>query len=237
MSVATGAGTYPAILRILHWSMAIGFAFVWISGVLTINLEGLGSASGDALQTTVRNLHKSVALTLMLLLAVRLAARLLLGTPPLPAHIPPRERHAAHLGHAAIYVLVVLIGLTGLAIADLQGFGNAYFGIKLPALYPVMAKVAGWSVDPWSYVVHATLAYLFLLLIGVHVGAVYLHRKQGIGLESRITGQTPRPRWWVDLAAALLIVTATNVLLGALRGHLTLSPAEIPRDYSMARMG
>lgn len=229
--------TYPTILRVLHWSMALGFAFVWITGVLTINLEGLGSDSGDIVQKAVRNLHKSVALTLMVLLVARLVARVLLGTPPLPEYMRKRERRAAHFGHAAIYGPVIVIGLTGLAIADLQGFGNAYFGIKLPALYPVMAKVAGWSVDPWSYVVHATLAYLFLLLVGVHVGAVYLHRKQGIGLESRMTGQTPRARWWVDLAAALLIVTATTVLLGALRGHLTLAPAEIPCDYSMARMG
>lgn len=233
----TEMATYPTILRVLHWSMALGFAFVWITGVLTINLEGLGSNSGLIVQKAFRNVHKSVALTLMVLLVVRLVARALLGSPPLPKQMRKRERRAAHLGHAVIYGLVILIGLTGLAIADLQGFVNAYFGIKLPALYPVMAKVAGWSVDPWSYVMHAALAYLFLLLIGVHVGAVYLHRKQGIGLESRMTGRTPRARWWVDLAAALLIVTATTVLLGALRGHLTLAVAEIPRDYSMARTG
>ncbi len=219
---------YSRFLRILHWSMALGFAFVWISGVLTINLEGLGTAEGDALQKTVRNFHKSVALTLLLLLAVRLAARLLQGVPPLPAHIPLREQRAAHFGHAAIYLLVVLIALSGLAIADLQGFGNAYFGLKLPALYPVVAEVAGWSVDPWSYIVHAILAYLFLVLIGIHVGAVYLHRRQGVSVESRMTGETPHARRWIDVAAALLFLTAATVVVGALRGHFTLGPDRPP---------
>lgn len=213
--------------------MALGFVFVWLSGVLTINLEGLGTPGGDALQSTVRNLHKSVALTLLLLLVVRLAARVLLGTPALPQHMAKRERHAAHWGHAAIYLLIVLIALTGLAIADLQGFGNKYFGIQLPALYPVVASVAGWSVDPWSYVVHAGLAYGLLVLIGVHVAAVYLHRRQGLGLEARMTGPSRFARIWVDMAAALFVLTLLTAAVGALRGHLTLGPAEIPRNYTL----
>lgn len=234
VSATSSPESYSSFLRVLHWSMALGFAFVWISGVLTINLEGLGTIESDALQKTVRNLHKSVALTLLLLLVVRLGARLVQGVPPLPAHMSLREQRAAHLGHAAIYALVLLIALSGLAIADLQGFGNAYFGLRLPPLYPVVADVAGWPVDPWSYVVHAMLAYLFLVLIGIHVGAVFFHRRQGIGIETRMTGAAQHARRWIDVAAALLIVTATTVVIGALRGHLTVGPAETPRNYSAA---
>ena len=159
----------------------------------------------------------------------------MLGTPPLPVEMPLRERRAAHWGHAAIYALVVLIALTGLAIADFQGFGNAYFGIKLPPIYPAVTEVVGWSVDPWSYVVHATLAYSLLLLVSIHVAAVFLHRKQGLGLETRMAGRTANARLWIDIAAAVFVLTASTVIVGALRGHLTIGPAEVPRDYTISR--
>jgi len=211
--------------------MAVGFVAVWFTGVLTVNMEGLGSPASDARQAWVRSLHKSLALTLVALAVVRLFARRLLPGPPLPAAIGARGRRLAHGGHAALYLLVFLAAAAGLAIADLQGFGNAYFGVDLPALYQQRDSVAGWRVDPWAYVLHAALAYGLLALVCVHVAAVFMHRRQGVDLSSRMVGDTPAARAWVDRAALALVLVVAATAAGALRGHLTLGPSEAPRDY------
>jgi cytochrome b561 len=227
-----GLTTYPAQIRFLHWTMAIGFVAVWLTGILTVNLEGLGSELWDDRQGQVRDLHKSLALTLVVLAIIRLFAKWLLPSPPLPSSMALREQHFAQAGHTALYIFIFLTAATGLAIADLQGYGNAYFGIDLPALYPVKETVAGWTVNPWSYVLHALLAYSLLLFVCGHVAAVYMHRRQNVDLSSRMVGDRPTARVWINRATVVLAFVVALVAVGALRGHLTFGPAEVPRDYS-----
>lgn len=234
MSYSGGSTTYSALIRALHWSMAVGFVAVWVTGVLTVNMEGLGSDIWDARQGQVRDLHKSLALSLVALAVVRLSARWLSPGPSLPPAIKPRERCLAHIGHAALYLLIFLAAATGLAIADLQAYGNAYFGIDLPQLYPTRETVAGWRVDPWAYVLHAVLAYGFLALVCVHVAAVIRHRRHGVDLSRRMIGDAPTASAWIDRAALIVALAVVLVVAGALRGHLTLGPSERPRDYGSA---
>jgi cytochrome b561 len=211
--------------------MAAGFVLVWLTGVLTINLEGLGTEEWDARQGAVRDFHKSLALTLAALAVVRLFARWLLPIPRLPTTIPALERRLAHAGHAALYSLIFLTSVAGLAIADLQAFGNKYWGVSLPQLFPTTEVVMGWRVDPWAYVVHALLAYVLLALVCLHVAAVYVHRRAGIDLSDRIAGRGKSARFAVRASAMALAAVMVLVAAGAMRGHLTLAPSETPRDY------
>ena len=223
--------SYPSLIRTLHWIMAVGFAAVWITGVLTINLEGLGSKAWDERQGFVRDLHKSLALTLVALAVVRIFARWLLRVPALPAAIPARERHLAHAGHAALYTIIFLAGATGVAIADLQEYGNSYFGLPLPQIFPTTTAVLGWRVDPWAYLLHAVIAYGLLVLVIGHVAAVFLHRAHGVNLATRIVGPRSHADRWMKGAALTLALVGTVVAAGTLRGHLTVGPSEQPRDY------
>lgn len=227
----TDSASYPALVRVLHWTMAIGFVAVWLTGVLTVNMEGLGSEAWDARQSQVRDLHKSFALTLVALAVIRLFARWLLPIPPLPPAIGSRERRLAHGGHAALYAIIFLASAAGLAIADLQAYGNAYFGIDLPQIYPTREVLAGWSIDPWAYVLHAVLAYGLLALVCLHAVAVFMHRQHGLDLSRRMVGKAPAASAWVNRAAIVLAFVVAVVSAGALRGHLTPGPTETPRDY------
>lgn len=229
--LAHRSASYPALVRVLHWTMAIGFVAVWLTGVLTVNMEGLGSEAWDERQGQVRDLHKSLALTLVALAVIRLFARWLLPIPPLPPAIGPRERRLAHAGHLALYALVFLGSAAGLAIADLQAYGNAYFGIDLPQIYPTQEVLAGWSVDPWAYVLHAVLAYGLLALVCIHAAAVFMHRRHGLDLSHRVVGDAAGAPAWVNRATVVLAFIVAIVIAGALRGHLTSGPTETPRDY------
>jgi len=92
--------------------------------------------------------------------------------------------------------------------------------------------VLGWPVDPWAYVLHAMFAYGLLALVCLHVAAVFLHRRSGLDLSQRIVGRRQGAQRVISAAAVVLAALAVLIVMGAARGHLTLGPAESPRDYS-----
>ncbi|OEC36152.1 cytochrome b561 [Pseudomonas cuatrocienegasensis] len=223
---------HPSI-RTLHWAMAIGFVLMWLTGVLVTNIEGVPYFVDGDRQGLIRDLHKSIGFTLLALLCLRLGLRLWHKTPALPTTISPSGRKAAKAGHIALYAAVVLACVTGFAIADLHEYGNAYFGIELPQIFPTREHVAGWAVTPWSYIAHAVLAYGLLALVVGHVAAVWLHaRSHKVDLLPRVlsrAGKNPRP----VLTRIVLIALCISVVVTALavRGFVTLGQLEEPRDY------
>ena len=231
---------YPAIgdsyhraIKVLHWAMAVGFVFMWLSGVFVTNIEGVPFFVENDRQGVVRDLHKSVGLTLLGLLLIRFGFRLAFRPPALPDRIGSTERRLAHLGHIAIYATVVAASLTGLAIADVHEYGNAYFGIALPQVFPTTQTIAGFESTPWAYVIHAVFAYGLMVLVLGHVLSVVLHRRlQNVDLLPRMV--TARPERSGAILRGLfagVIVVALIVSVFAVRAVLTVGPLEEPRNY------
>jgi cytochrome b561 len=230
---ASRAERYSAIARGLHWLMAIGFALMWLTGVLVTTIEGVPLFAENDRKGAIRDLHKSMGLTLLALLVLRLGLRFVYPPPRLPAAIPAQEQHHAHLGHAAIYAVIVAACVTGYAIADVHEYGNAYFGIDLPQIFPTTEQVLGFSSTPWAYVLHAALSYGLLALVLGHVTFVVIHRRRhGVQLLPRMLA-TPAER--ADGALRRLAWTAGSfaaaVLFFAILAIVTLGPTEEPRDY------
>lgn len=213
--------------------MAIGFGVMWLTGVLVTNMEGIPYFMEDDRQGVLRDFHKSVGITLLFLLFVRLGVRFVRRSPPLPEGIPRSERRIAHFGHAALYLIVIATCAAGFAIADLHDYGNAYFGIELPKAFPSLEQVAGWSATPWSYILHAVLAYGLLALVIGHVAAVWSHaRWHQVNLlqrvlpheESRATEVLARVTW-------IAVIVCTVVVVLGVKAFVTLGPQEEPRNF------
>lgn len=68
------------VVRWLHWSMALGFLFLWITGYAMRNLMVPDSPS----QEVVYDLHNSIGVTVLALFVLRVAARGITRPPPLP---------------------------------------------------------------------------------------------------------------------------------------------------------
>jgi cytochrome b561 len=117
---AAQATRYARAARLLHWLMAIGFALMWLTGVLVTNIEGVPFFTENDRQGAIRDLHKSIGLTLLALLVLRLGLRLVYPPPRLPGAIPAKEQHHAHFGHIAIYAVIVAACVTGYAMALVQ---------------------------------------------------------------------------------------------------------------------
>lgn len=110
---------YSPVIRATHWAMAAGFAFLWASGWWMRNRMEHDSVW----QKVLYDLHKSVGVTLIALLAIRVAARMLSAIPSLPPTLPASDRRLAHLGHLGLYGLSALALVTGWALTDFGGHG------------------------------------------------------------------------------------------------------------------
>jgi len=102
----TPVNKYTGTAVLLHWAIA---ALIGVNIIL-----GLGS---NYLPTPdvrpVIDLHKSIGITVLVLVLVRVLWRLTHKPPPLPADYQPWEAFAAHAAHAALYVLIFALPFTG----------------------------------------------------------------------------------------------------------------------------
>ena len=159
---------YHLAARLMHWIMALGFAFMWGCGYTMTTFV----AEDSPLEEFLFDLHISVGVTLLALLVVRIAVRLAHAPPPLPASIRGLERTAAHLGHAALYALPAMVIAAGWAETNFGGHAVKWFGVEMPRVFPE----TGEALQILSTDVHKWLAYTMLAVAAGHVAAAFKHR-------------------------------------------------------------
>ncbi len=159
---------YHLTVRLMHWIMAAGFVFMWGCGYAMTTLV----EDDSPLEELLFDLHISVGVTLLALLAARIAIRLVHRPPPLPAAIRGIERTAAHLGHAALYALPALVIAVGWAETNFGGHGVQWFGVEMPQVFPE----TGEDLQDLAEDVHKWLAYTMLAVAAGHVAAAFKHR-------------------------------------------------------------
>jgi cytochrome b561 len=163
--VRTSEDRYTATAIVLHWLIALlvigNFAWGWWMQEIPKSPPGIRA---DAF-----NLHKSIGLTLVLLMAVRLGWRVRHPAPPLPA-MPVWQAHAARWTHALLYVALIAMPVTGYLGSVYSGYPVKFFGIALPAWgskQPELKDLFG--------VAHLYASWLLAGLVALHVAAALKH--------------------------------------------------------------
>ena len=159
---------YHFFARLIHWTMALGFVFMWGCGYTMTTLV----EEDSPLEEFLFDLHISVGVTLLALLALRIAVRLAYPPPPLPVSIRGMERTAAHLGHAALYALPALVMAVGWAEVNFGGHVVQWFGVEIPRVFPE----TGEDLQDLSEDLHKWLAYTLLAVAAGHVAAAFKHQ-------------------------------------------------------------
>lgn len=148
----------------LHWIVAVLIVLQLVFG------EAIGDAweemeeGGAAVYDAGALFHIGVGVAVLVLTLWRLSLRASRGAPPAPMDEPPLFRMLAHLGHLALYALMIVAPLTGLV---------AWFG-GLEAAAEV----------------HEVMKPLFIVLILAHVGAVIWHQ---VWLKDNLLERMKRP--------------------------------------------
>jgi cytochrome b561 len=115
--------------------------------------------------------HKWIGVTVFALVLVRILWRATHAAPALPASTPAWERRAAHAGHAALYLLMVAVPLTGYFYTSAAGIPVVYLGIwQMPTFIGPDTALKGILRTA-----HVTLDYTLLAVVVLHVLAVIKH--------------------------------------------------------------
>ena len=160
---------YSSIARVLHWLMAFGFLFMWVSALIMRSFE-------EPLESIMIGLHISIGVSLALLLIIRVAIRFIYSPPPLPSSIPKLDRIGSHIGHVGLYLLPAIVILLGVALVNFGGELVIWFGMELPAIFPTLEIWNGIEMVDFSEEVHELFAWLFFALVVVHIAAVVKHK-------------------------------------------------------------
>ena len=160
------AHRYTATAIALHWIVGLAVLGMIGLGVWMINLpKGVGPFRAE-----MYNLHKSIGMTVGLLVFARIAWRLTHAVPPLPAALPRWQAVASHFTHYALYACIVIQPVTGLLGSLASPYPVKYFGYTLP--------FGSWDVPAAKQllsIVHLANGSTLAVLILVHVAAVLHH--------------------------------------------------------------
>ena len=157
--------TYTGTAKILHWLMAL----------LLFAMLGLGFYMSDLplspQKLQLYSWHKWAGVSAFLLLVIRLAWRLTHQPPALPIQTPKIQQWAAHLGHGALYVLMLVIPLSGWLMSSAKGFQTVWFGVlAIPDLLEKNKELGAVLAE-----VHELLNIILILVLLIHIAAAIKH--------------------------------------------------------------
>lgn len=158
---------YSPAQKALHWIIAVLIiGFMVPAGISMANFLGEG-----ALTNTIYELHKSFGLTIFGLALARIAVRWMRGAPPLVPGLPGWQRAAAYGSHYAMYILIVLVPLSGwTATSACCAPVNLFW--TLPVTLPIEG---GMDAAKPIFRVHDTLALTLAAIVLIHASAALYH--------------------------------------------------------------
>lgn len=164
----------------------VAIAFHWIIAVLMITNIALAWAWPVAPDEAVRpliNNHKSIGITVLALVSMRLLWRLTHRPPALPDHHQPWEKRAAHSAHMMLYVIMFALPLSGWimdsAWEKAADNPNFWFGLfEWPRLGFIMGMDAPSRKEVHGLFgeIHEIAGYILYFLVVVHIGGALKHQ-------------------------------------------------------------
>ena len=156
---------WGGVSKTLHWLVvALILAMAWLG--LT-----MGDLPNGPDKIATYALHKSIGLTILALVLLRLGWRLYAGAPATVAGTPPWQERIASLTHWALYALLLAMPLSGWVLNSASGFPLQWFGLfNLPA-------IAGKDHDLHELAeqIHELLFWTLVALVVAHAAAAFYH--------------------------------------------------------------
>jgi cytochrome b561 len=172
----------------MHWLMAVLVIGLWLLGTY---MTGLHPSPPRA---RLYAFHETIGLTIFGLALVRLAWRLASPTPRLPASLLRPERILARTSHAALYLLILLVPVTGFIRVQKAPDMSP---ILLLGRWPLPALLGpGPAAAGFFSALHQSLTNFLAILIVLHIVAALKHHLEGDDVLRRMLpglGRRGRP--------------------------------------------
>ena len=154
---------YHPFLVTLHWVLAIVImAWLFMGTTVLDQMPNSDPRKIGTLQT-----HMLVGVTILVFMLIRLVVRMRSAKLEVLDVNTIKTNKAATIGHYALYVLVILMALSGMATAQLLGFPEVIdSGLALPENFEMVAPL----------IVHKVFSKVLILLIVGHTLAALYHQ-------------------------------------------------------------
>lgn len=159
----------------LHWLIALLIISNLASGLMMESEWVYALSFNDRI--AYYQWHKTFGILVLLLSVFRLFWRLTHKAPPLPEHMPAYEKFAAHASHWALYFFMFALPLSGWALVSASTLGiptMLFNAFEWPHL-PLPEAYKGGDMAKLAAEIHEIMAYILLVLLGVHVAAAIRH--------------------------------------------------------------
>ncbi len=156
---------YGATAQLAHWLTAVLLVVVFTLGFYMVDLKM------SPTKLKLFSYHKWIGVSIFMLVLLRLAWRWRVPPPALPATMPAWTQRAAEITHRLLYLLVILVPLSGWLMSSAKGFQTVLFGVlPIPDLLDKNAAL-GAALEQ----VHWALNKMLLTVIALHVAAALKH--------------------------------------------------------------
>ena len=157
---------YGKVSRMLHWTIAILFISLIPMGIFTSMIPE---------DTEYRNayyvVHKTIGVTVFLLVIVRLIWNRLSLRPSLDSALTSREEKLAHRAHNTLYFMMLAIPITGFMMTSYHGYETYFFFWEMQPLWEQSEIYQVWG-GFHKYL----LPYLLYIVLGAHILGALKHQ-------------------------------------------------------------
>jgi cytochrome b561 len=163
MTLKSQTDRYGSVAVAMHWVTAIA-----IFGMIGSGLAA-DAASGESAAVNILRFHAVTGVAVLVLTILRILWWVFADTRPADTAQTRRwQAIAAHAVHYAFYVVIILLGSSGLAMIALSGAGNILFGSEaasLPRFEDFLPR------GP-----HGLFAWALIGLVALHIAAAFYHQ-------------------------------------------------------------
>ena len=186
MNLKNTADRWGSVSQLLHWTIAVLILGIGVVGLL------MGELPRSPKYFWVYTMHKSLGLTVLALVLVRIGWRLYAGAPAPVAGTPRWQVRLSSAIHGALYLLILAMPMSGWLYDSASGLRPLrWFGqVQVPKLAAPDEALAASA--------HGTHQWLFWLLVALVIGhagaALYHHFIQRDSTLARML-----PRGWITV--------------------------------------
>lgn len=159
---------------VTHYSSGSRF-FHWLIALLVLGMLAVGfflDEIPDQFAATAYMVHKSLGLSILLLVILRIIWLIKSGRPPLPENVPLWEKLLSRLVQYSMYLFLILMPLSGWIMSVAADRTPSYFGffnVPFPGVTPDK------SLSDLMFEFHETIAWILIVLIVLHVAGALKH--------------------------------------------------------------
>ena len=164
---------YDAVAMTLHWVIAIGILLQIAMGLVMVHFP-----LPIGLKFELYQLHKSVGITVLFAVALRVLWRLTHRPPALPESMPALEKTAAAGTHFLLYAFMLALPFTGWIVVSVSPYNipTVLYGlIPWPDLPWFSTLADKQSADTIAEFIHDWLGYIVIGILALHILAALRH--------------------------------------------------------------